>query len=553
MKLHPLMAESTDSDSTSNQIREWIDNCLEKHSLCQIPGPSDYERPTRLILMDHSAGTFQLTTDFAPDTKYAAVSYRWGSGKDCFMLTEETAVGMRRGVSIALLPKTLLDICTIAHGIGFKYVWIDRLCIYQDSREDWSQEASRMALIYKHAFLTISAACATHENQGCFRKRNVAGIQPLRLISNPLLSPRPATGFHESSYITSDEPLEDEKDAGKLGHLADRGWVFQERTLSQRIVHFAQEEVYWECRELEASEAWPEHTEAFLTPRRPSALYGPGTQSWDKHSLWHQVVEDYSTRKFTYDSDKLPALSGLARETSELRNDSDEEYLAGLWRSTVLCDLCWGDYYDTPRIPEEYLAPSWSWASLHTKISHTAGGSGFGYRPAAEFKNARLKFATADAYGSVIDGWMHLFGHLKPVTVVRRKTSADESQRREPWPVVIRNADGTPFSFLDYSVGKLDIDSLAAGGSRSVPIFCLPVLKDREDDPETEHSPEFYCLLLAPNGSITYIRSGEALASPETPFADEYQRVGLARMNVSDWLAFKAWLAESPERDIVIR
>ncbi|KAK2616159.1 hypothetical protein N8I77_002866 [Diaporthe amygdali] len=504
--------------------------------------------------MDHSAGTFQLTTEVAPGTRYAAVSYRWGSGKDHYMLKLETVEGMRKGVSMGVLPETILDTLTIAHHLGLKYIWIDRLCIFQDSREDWSQEASRMAFIYKHAVVTISASCAIQESQGCFRRRNPAGIQPLRLISNPLLSSQPAAGFHESSYITSNEPEMEQKEGGKLGHLADRGWVFQERILSQRIVHFAEEEVYWECRELEASEAWPEHTEAYLTPKRPSVLYGPGRESWDKHSLWHTIVEDYSTRIFTYDTDKLPALSGLARETAKLRKDDKDEYLSGLWRSTVLLDLCWSDYYDTPRIPEEYLAPSWSWASLHAKISYTAGGSGFGYRPAAQFIDASLKFATGDSYGAVHDGWIHLLGHLKPVTVVRRRNSAEHLQRQEPWPVIIRGENGEPLPFVDNSVGKLDIESFAVEGKRSVATFCLPVVKDREDDPAAENGrPEFYCLLLVPNGSIKHKRSGEALKSPRTNTPDEYQRAGLARLTVNNWSDFKAWLEESAERDVVIR
>lgn len=158
--------------------------------------------------MDRTARTFQLRTDFAPDAKYATVSYRWGSRKNYYMLTQETAKSMRDGESIALLPKTLLNTCTIAHRIGLKYIWIDRLCIYQDSREDWSREASKMMFIYRYAFLTISAACASHESKEYFRKRNVEGIQPLRLSSNSLLFPKPAAGLYESSYITSSDPKE---------------------------------------------------------------------------------------------------------------------------------------------------------------------------------------------------------------------------------------------------------------------------------------------------------------------------------------------------------
>lgn len=117
----------------------------------------------------------------------------------------------------------------------------------------------------------------------------------------------------------------------------------------------------------------------------------------------------------------MPAMSGLAREMADLRrdaNDGKDEYLGGLWRSTLLLDLCWIGDNDTAKIPKEYLAPSWSWASLHAKIRFCARLGGCLSWAMAKFKNAQLKFATADIYGAIHDGWIQLFGHLKPVTVI---------------------------------------------------------------------------------------------------------------------------------------
>lgn len=452
---------------------------------------------------------------------------------------------------MAVLPKTIMDTFTIAHRLGLKYLWIDRLCILQDSREDWSREASRMALIYKHAFLTISASCASYENQGCFRKRYAAGIQPLRLISNPLLPPDSLTWVSsDASCISSLEPDENQKLGGKLRYLADRGWVFQERILSHRIVHFAEEEVYWECRELEASEAWPDQ-DPFKLSRRAPLLHYSGNEHWDKYSAWHKVVEDYSGRVFTYDEDRLPALSGLARETARLRKDAKEGYLAGLWRSTVLIDLCWRNEYGTLRIPDHYLAPSWSWVSLHGNIYYGMGGRGVEYRPVAKFKDARFRFAAADPYGAVHDGWIHLFGHLKPVTVVQG-TLPESIRRNRPWQVDVHGTNGESLPFLVGAVGKLDIETLAVGEKGSVAIFCLPVLKNKRYDPE-EYCPDFHCLLLVQDGFIRHRRSVEGLPSPELRHAEQYQRAGLAEITVSDWEAFQQWLDESPQRDILIR
>lgn len=221
-----------------------------------------------------------------------------------------------------------------------------------------------MALIYKHAFLTIFASCASHENQGRFRKRNAAGIEPLWLISNPLISAEwPPWDDVEASYIASREPQEDQKLGGKHGYLADRGWVFQERIFSQRIIHFAEEQVHWECRELDASEAWPDGRQEWpdekpsKIPNRPSLVHGSRNKGWGKCATWHNLVAAFSGRLFTYDGDKLPALSDLAKETAEKCNDANEKYLAGLWRSSVLTDLCWRRYVDPFEVPEHYLDP----------------------------------------------------------------------------------------------------------------------------------------------------------------------------------------------------
>ena len=263
---------------------------------------------------------------------------------------------------------------------------------------------------------------------------------------------------------------------------------------------------------------------------------------------WHEIVTKYSTRQLTYNLDKLLALSALVRETAELCGD-DDEYLAGLWRSTLPCDLCWSSCERPSRISEEYLAPSWSWASSSADIHYQDVGVGCGYWPAVELKDARLKFATADTCGAVHDEWIHLLGHLKPVRVIQVRTSAE--QRRAMWPMIVRDADGDSLHFVDHWFAKLDTVSFLTGGSKLVSMFCVPLIKFGWDRPETERRAlEFWCLLLVPNGSIKHTRPGETFSSPKTRYSDDYQRAGLSRMRVNNRSAFKAWLGESARRTL---
>lgn len=88
---------------------------------------------------------------------------------------------------------------------------------------------------------------------------------------------------------------------------------------------------------------------------------------------WWRVIRLYAMRKLTIEDDKLPALSGLAQVYREVTHDS---YLAGLWKASLLCALCW--YYKKRGVwneeeivigcrPKRYRVPSWSWASVETR------------------------------------------------------------------------------------------------------------------------------------------------------------------------------------------
>lgn len=370
----------------------------------------------------------------------------------------------------------------------------------------------------------------------------------------------PTDGWCQISYIASSQPVIYEKKGGKLGHLADRGWVLQERILSRRIIHFAQEEVYWECNDRQVSEAWPDSIGASALPPRPSIGLIHGMGFWVNHLLWIQVIVDYSARRLTYERDKLPALSGLAREREGLRKGPHGAYLAGLWRWTVLIDLCWSTSDDATSIPGEYLAPSWSWASLHGRVTYKFPSSNPTFKRITVFKDARLKLTTADPYGALDDGWLHLFGHLSRVMLVRqKKTAAEGIQDPGYWRQTVgdynlRSANGDGLVFIEFSDISLDIESVTMGERRSVSMFCLPLLDvGRVADNGQDYRRLFCCLLLVPYGFSTHTRPRETLQSPRTQNADEYQRVGLARIMVNKLAEFKAWLKENPRRDVVIR
>lgn len=262
---------------------------------------------------------------------------------------------------------------------------MDRLCIIQDSAEDWQQEAGRMTTVYQNATLTLSASCASGEDHGFFRNRDPQRLQPLRL--QPLQSGTPTHGllfvcetfFQRLRYLSgtrtytihSEIPDDYDMFRDKLGLLGDRAWVYQERLLSPRVLYFAEEQVHWECREEDLDEMSPVHSHRLLSGMVRNRQWDPDRYSYefsdDETRRWHRCVQRYGELKLTFPQDRLTALSGLAREYFEtqrsperMRSGKDGKpkmYCAGLWEGPFLEDLCW--YATTsPTLLPAYVAPS---------------------------------------------------------------------------------------------------------------------------------------------------------------------------------------------------
>jgi hypothetical protein len=76
------------------------------------------------------------------------------------------------------------------------------------------------------------------------------------------------------------------------------------------------------------------------------------------------LIEKYTRRDLGEPSDKLLAISAIAKRWGERSGD---RYVAGLWMGSLGHGLFW--YTDKCRSPlREYRAPSWSWASIESKV-----------------------------------------------------------------------------------------------------------------------------------------------------------------------------------------
>jgi hypothetical protein len=168
--------------------------------------------------------------------------------------------------------------------------------------------------------------------------------------------------------------------------LLRRGWVYQERLLSPRVLHFTSHELYWECREGSYCECrhvnltrqdvigkyWYRSTTDAPNIRHAIPLEQSTPSSMSLTERWTEIIMEYSRLQLSFQYDRLPALSGIAKEMQKHRAD---QYLAGLWEDDLPAALLWyrksvwlGDPRGSAR-PQEYTAPTWSWASITAIVS----------------------------------------------------------------------------------------------------------------------------------------------------------------------------------------
>lgn len=176
------------------------------------------------------------------DEKYVALSHLWGrpqsNGRLC--LNRRDLARWMNCLDLRTLPKTFQDAVQVTRDLGIRYLWIDTLCIVQDDMEDLQTQIQHMEDVFRCAYVTISATCASGSADG-FLKRTCKGTQypPLFFASK--------TDRLGSLYLR--EPIDDFKRDVEESALSRRGWIFQERALSPRIIHFTEVQVYWECGE----------------------------------------------------------------------------------------------------------------------------------------------------------------------------------------------------------------------------------------------------------------------------------------------------------------
>ncbi|KAH7330080.1 hypothetical protein BKA65DRAFT_404924, partial [Rhexocercosporidium sp. MPI-PUGE-AT-0058] len=118
---------------------------------------------------------------------------------------------------------------------------INSICIVQDDSLDWLRGAPKMSEIYKNSVLTLTVRASSNSSQGCCRISN--GDYIGREISVRTEIKKYTVSFRKP---LPHENLMSSEGRNHISPLMDRGWVYQERTLSPRVLRFKAESRYEE-------------------------------------------------------------------------------------------------------------------------------------------------------------------------------------------------------------------------------------------------------------------------------------------------------------------
>ena len=281
----------------------------------------------------------------------------------------------------------MLDAITVCRDLQIPYLWIDALCIIQDSKIDWEQESQVMARVYESASLTIcamsSSSCllpflaprpswskysysSPNVPRGTFRFRPVPGYD------NPSPAPHP---------VLKATPLDQDLAAARW---SQRGWVFQEKAMSPHKLFFGDAMLH-----LQLGDRTVVSENGVRTELKPHA-YDISTNTLSEstipigpllrekrhlYELWHAAVMGFAHLQWTNGMDLFPGLSGIAERFRSALGGA--RYFAGHWEGDLHNSLVWtttqradADRYFSlaellVRLQEGNAshAPSWSWAS----------------------------------------------------------------------------------------------------------------------------------------------------------------------------------------------
>jgi len=366
---HPGRVRVFDPEWVNTGIaRDWLSRCEIEHGrrceMHRVPNLGG-RRPRWLVdVVDGCICSGALTLD-GSQPPYVTLSYTWGmtatlqANSSNFAQLQEPGV-LFSGDMSAQMPQTIRDAVGITKAIGYRFLWVDSLCIQQDARdEEMASELSAMHLIYANSALCLVAEAGANAGHGL---RGFPGVSSSGRHAGQVIMPL-ADGEQVARFDSM------AREGERKGNLAyhSRMWTFQEYLFAKRRLVFAQGPLEWHCN----GASWRED----LIGEVAQAQRDTGYRSWGNEEKWvlspmplldnlNDLIQNFNLRLVSYPEDVPRAFAGTQ---AMLHRAFPGGLLLGLPEFWFDIALWWlGDYHCRRRTASattdpNLALPSWSW------------------------------------------------------------------------------------------------------------------------------------------------------------------------------------------------
>lgn len=390
----------------------WFRECKNKHFHCDANISAYLSRPRRLVSVRSSDGSLDPRLYIPSDDEnvpYTTLSYQPGPSPEYnggLQLLSSNLGSLQDRIPVHMLAQFFRDAILITRALSIDYIWIDALCIIQDSPQDRANEDSKKLQYYANSELNIAATASANSQHGILHPRDIV-LHSARLTGNAVdVGIRPLAEdvfslIRECRYFSKRPPITN-KPLGEQSH------AFLERISAKRTVHFTEQQMIWQCktclvgedgqigedrdrfsqlcgkspfdfhlgprmREITGPNENEHHRYPDMTMTRPIEGHTGVKYSLDEALMdtnWYSFLGEYTKHSVHDSSLLLPLLSPFAKT---IEKETPAIYLAGLWAmddQIPFRSLLW--YCETKGTPADNGSPSWAWSSVVGAITHPA-------------------------------------------------------------------------------------------------------------------------------------------------------------------------------------
>jgi heterokaryon incompatibility protein (HET) len=379
----PFYGRKVEEIADLNLARQWLERCDEIHGdNCQNwpwYGPDKLDK-IRLINI-RSKKIIRADQRYS----YAALSYVWGDQEQWSPPDDKQNDNEIALPDILELSRTVGDAISVTRALGLQYLWVDSLCALPHDREpgyDKTSQIKHMDSIYNFAKLTIVAAA------GLSSKAGLAGISRKRMITQRIEE-------IGGSMFGIPFPQYHSLHGNPALYWNSRGWTFQEKLLSKKMLVFTDFQMYWHCPHMvwcedtvlesciissdTETEPWPlswiGSRQLISVPDVDSVdSLDSGIEQSVQFSKYRRIIYDYTKRTLTEKTDAIKAIYGILCTLNPVMG----RFVAGLPEVLLGSALLWQPCIksSTKPFPLKYPKdsersgvetietqfPTWSWA-----------------------------------------------------------------------------------------------------------------------------------------------------------------------------------------------